>query len=32
MQSPAYLAFLGRIAPEKSVDRAIRIAVEAGCR
>lgn len=27
---PAYLAFLGRIAPEKSVDRAIRIAVEAG--
>jgi len=27
---PGYLAFLGRIAPEKSVDRAIRIAVEAG--
>ncbi len=30
MQKPGYLAFLGRIAPEKSVDRAIRIAVEAG--
>ena len=27
---PGYLAFLGRIAPEKSVDRAIRIAVAAG--
>lgn len=27
---PAYLAFLGRIAPEKSVDRAIRIAVGSG--
>jgi len=26
---PGYLAFLGRIAPEKSVDRAIRIAVRA---
>lgn len=26
---PEYLAFLGRIAPEKSVDRAIRIAVRA---
>ncbi|MDB5487789.1 MAG: glycosyltransferase [Reyranella sp.] len=29
---PEYLAFLGRIAPEKSVDRAIRIAVKAGMR
>jgi len=29
-EEPGYLAFLGRIAPEKSVDRAIRIAVEAG--
>jgi glycosyltransferase involved in cell wall biosynthesis len=27
---PAYLAFLGRIAPEKAVDRAIRIASRAG--
>ena len=27
---PGYLAVLGRIAPEKSVDRAIRIAVKAG--
>jgi glycosyltransferase involved in cell wall biosynthesis len=27
---PAYLAFLGRIAPEKSVDRAIRIAERCG--
>lgn len=29
---PEYLAFLGRIAPEKSVDRAIRIAVKAGMK
>ncbi|HET9404562.1 MAG TPA: glycosyltransferase family 4 protein [Burkholderiales bacterium] len=28
--TPQYLAFLGRIAPEKAVDRAIRIACEAG--
>lgn len=27
---PAYLAFLGRIAPEKAVDRAIRVACRAG--
>lgn len=27
---PGYLAFLGRIAPEKAVDRAIRIAVRSG--
>lgn len=27
---PSYLAFLGRIAPEKAVDRAIRIARQAG--
>lgn len=27
---PSYLAFLGRIAPEKAVDRAIRIACRAG--
>src|SRR5258705_914649 len=27
---PSYLAFLGRIAPEKAVDRAIRIAQECG--
>jgi glycosyltransferase involved in cell wall biosynthesis len=27
---PSYLAFLGRIAPEKAVDRAIRIAIECG--
>ncbi|HLJ21088.1 MAG TPA: glycosyltransferase family 4 protein [Stellaceae bacterium] len=28
--NPGYLAFLGRIAPEKAVDRAIRIAVRCG--
>jgi glycosyltransferase involved in cell wall biosynthesis len=27
---PSYLAFLGRIAPEKAVDRAIRIALQCG--
>ena len=29
---PAYLAFLGRISPEKGVDKAIRIAAAAGMR
>src|SRR4030081_2049064 len=28
--TPSYLAFLGRIAPEKAVDRAIRIALQCG--
>jgi glycosyltransferase involved in cell wall biosynthesis len=28
--APSYLAFLGRIAPEKAVDRAIRIALQCG--
>ncbi len=27
---PRYLAFLGRISPEKRVDRAIKIAIRAG--
>jgi glycosyltransferase involved in cell wall biosynthesis len=30
--SPGYLAFLGRISPEKAIDRAIRIAGRSGCR
>jgi glycosyltransferase involved in cell wall biosynthesis len=30
--SPHYLAFLGRISPEKAIDRAIRIAGRSGCR
>ncbi|MBV8524044.1 MAG: glycosyltransferase family 4 protein [Acetobacteraceae bacterium] len=29
---PSYLAFLGRIAPEKGIDRAIRIAARAGVK
>ena len=30
LATPKYLAFLGRIAPEKGVDRAVRIAMKAG--
>src|SRR5262249_19589852 len=30
--TPSYLAFLGRISPEKGIDRAIRIAGRSGCR
>jgi len=30
--TPGYLAFLGRISPEKGIDRAIRIAGRSGCR